>query len=196
MARKISGTPAYPLYWPEGQPRTPDRKRKVARFEVDFATARDHLMDELRRLGARYVVLSTNIPLRLDGLPYARYSEPEDPGVAVYFDLKDQEMVFACDKWRHVQDNTRAIGKTIEALRGIARWGSQEMMQQSFSGFKALPADGQTDWRAMLGNPVTLEEAKITYRRLAASAHPDQGGSHHEMQRLNAAWAAAQKELR
>lgn len=34
----------------------------------------------------------------------------------------------------------RAIEKTIEALRGLERWGAKEMVNAPFRGFKALPA--------------------------------------------------------
>jgi hypothetical protein len=195
MAKSISGEAAFPLAWPEGEPRTPPHKRQRARFELRFAAARDDLLEELRRLKARYPVLSTNVSLRRDGLPYASAPPPADPGVAVYFLLDDDQMVFACDKWDKVEDNVRAIGKTIEALRGISRWGARNMMKRAFSAFKALPA---ADWRSVMGildAGVTLEQVKARYRELAAKLHPDTGGSHHAMQRLNAAWEQAQKEL-
>src|SRR3546814_19053229 len=51
-------------------------------------------------------------------------------------------MTFACDRWDTVRDNVRAIGKTIEAIRGIERWGASDMMERAFSAFEALPAPG------------------------------------------------------
>lgn len=182
----IGSKEAYPLRWPEGERRT--RERQESRFKLTLAAARDDLLLELERLGARYVVISTNVSGR---------RAPIDPGVAVYFDLDGEQLVFACDKWTRVEDNVRAIGKTIEALRGIARWGSREMMKRSFSSFKTLPPDPTADWRATLGiSPVAgLDEAKARYRKLAAAAHPDHGGSQHQMARLNAAWERAQQEL-
>lgn len=186
---------AYPLRWPAGQPR---KRRQAANFKVTMGVARDHLVNELKLLGARYVVVSTNVPTRLDGIPYASWRQPEDPAVAVYFDYDGEPMVFACDKWRKVEHNMRAIGKTIEALRGIARWGTTEMMKRAVSAFKALPADG-SDWRAVLGfahdAQPSWDTVKRTYRDLAATAHPDKGGSEIMMQRLNKAKEAAQKEL-
>lgn len=160
--------------------------------------ARDHLVNELKLLGARYVVISSNVPIRRDGLLYANASTPDDPGVAVYFDYDGSSMVFACDKWNKVEHNVRAVGKTIEALRGIARWGSTDMMKRAVSAFKALPADGATDWRPTLGvskHENNLSFIKEQYRRLAADAHPDRGGNQHQMVRLNKAWEAARKEL-
>ena len=60
-------------------------------------------------------------------------------------------MCFACDKWRDVYDNIYAIGKTIEALRGIERWGTGDMVEQAFTGFVALPSP-KSPWE-ILGVP-------------------------------------------
>jgi hypothetical protein len=49
-------------------------------------------------------------------------------------------MCFACDRWDSVADNVQAIRKTIEALRGIERWGTGDMVQRAFAGFVALPS--------------------------------------------------------
>lgn len=188
-------TTAYPLQWPAGIPRT--RRRQAARFKLTMAGARHDLLYELQRLKAKHVVISTNVPTRRDGLPYSNAKQPDDPGVVVYFTLDGDQMAFPCDKWDKVEDNVRAIGKTIEALRGIARWGAHDMMKAAFSGFKALPADGATDWRSTLGAKPgeDLDAVKARYRTKAAGAHPDKGGSTHEMQRINAAWEAAKKEF-
>jgi hypothetical protein len=65
-------TTAYPLQWPDGRPRTPAHRRTKAAFSTTFAVARDNLVAEVRRLGGRNLVISTNVPLRQDGLPSAR----------------------------------------------------------------------------------------------------------------------------
>ena len=181
---------AYPLHWPAGWPRV--TRRASAAFGLSFAAARDHLFDELRRMGARYIVLSTNVELRRDGLPYANFREPDDVGVAVYFEWHGKQMTFACDRWSKVKDNVRAIGKTIEALRGIERWGASDMMERAFSAFEALPAPGTTApitcWD-VLGVPQGSDNATINaaYRAKARAAHPDAGGTEAEMAALNAA---------
>ena len=60
---------AFPLQWPDGWPRAKHRQR--ARYGVNFVKARDDLFRELRLMNARGVVLSTGVPLRIDGLPRA-----------------------------------------------------------------------------------------------------------------------------
>lgn len=181
----------YPLTWPVGWIRTPEIKRQQARFEVAFTVARDHLLEELRRLGALDAIISSNIPVRQDGLPYARYRQPDDPGVAVYFQLNKKPHVLACDRWLDVKDNLRAIGLHIEATRGIARWGVGSL-EQAFSGYQALPASSNgkpKDWWVVLGvapdAPAT--EIRAAYKELVRRHHPDTGGSNARMLELN--WA-------
>jgi hypothetical protein len=180
---------AYPLTWPDGWKRVPYRTR--SRFEVSgFGKARDFLMAEIRRMGGTSVILSTNIALRNDGLPYANSREPQDPGVAVYFRYgKAREMCFACDAYKTVRENAYAIGKTIEALRGIERWGASDMMERAFRGFAALAATSQEDWWDVLECLPTADVDTINaqYRVRARSEHPDAGGSHEAISRLNAA---------
>lgn len=191
-------TDAYPLAWPAGWPRTPRYKRKHGRFQSSFAKARDMVVAEIRKLGGRYVVVSSNIPLRRDGLPYAGQAEPEDGGIAVYFEKGGKQMVFACDQYDKAWKNLQAIGKTIEAIRGIERWGASDMMERALSAFEALPPP--RDWRAVMGfergAKPSLVELDERYRSLALTRHPDMpGGSDEAMQELNAARDAARKEL-
>lgn len=194
-------TTAYPLQWPDGRPRTAAYKRARASFSTTFAGARDNLISEVRRLGGRHLVISTNVPLRQDGLPYARYAALDDEGVAVYFTLDGRQMCFACDRWNKVEHNMHAIVKTVDALRGIARWGTGDMMAAAFTGFSALPAPGAPRaWREVLGlhsGERNMDIVRAAYRRLAQKHHPDRpGGSHDAMTDLNAALAAAEKELK
>ena len=134
---------AFPLSWPAGRKRTQYRER--AKFDTTFARARDNIVREVGLLAGRYgpdpqIVISTNIALRRDGLPLASQRQPDDPGVAVYFLYKKRQMSFACDRWEKIEHNMQAIAKTIEALRGIARWGTGDMLEAAFTGFTALPA--------------------------------------------------------
>lgn len=189
---------AYPLYWPEGWPRTENYKIKMSAFKVSQHRAQMLMMKEIKLLGGKNPVLSTNIELRQDGLPYARQRPLEDKGVAVYFSLGEKPMVFACDKYTKIGDNIHAIGKTIEALRGIERWGASDMMERAFTGFVALENNPEETWQDVLqvGNSYTLEGCERHYRLLAKEAHPDKPtGSVEAMQKLNWARACARREL-
>lgn len=199
--RKIlmNGIEAFPLSWPAGRPRK--RSPSRAQFsEVSFARARDEVMHQLRLLRVERPILSTNIPLRRDGLAMAATAQPQDRGVAVYFKYKGKPMVFACDQWDKIEHNLWAIAKTIDALRGIERWGSGEMLEQAFSGFQALPAPSKSrGWREVLGYGPSFRpigpELEERFRSLAKQNHPDLGGDHGRMAEINAAYQTARKEL-
>ena len=187
----MSTTTAYPLSWPLGYPRASDRSMGL--FTTSFAQARDGLLEELRLMRADAIVLSSNVELKRDGLPYAGRN-PADPGLAVYFTWRGQQYALACDCWLKVEHNLQAIRKTVEALRGIARWGTSEMMAAAFTGFKALPEQAGPGWNSIwwevLGLPgpsATTEDIQAAYKRQARTAHPDAGGSHERMSLLNEA---------
>lgn len=201
---------AYPLAWPVGRARTSPGYRESANFTVSLAKARDNIVREVVLLaGGRYgpdphVVISSNLALRRDGLPLASQRQPDDPGVAVYFAYKKRQMSFACDRWQKIEHNMQAIAKTIEALRGIARWGTGDMLEAAFSGFTALPppsaaapAQGRLQhWRDVFGTAVqNREQLQKVYRRLAAAHHPDRGGDASLMAELNRARSEALQEL-
>lgn len=184
---------SYPLHWPDGWPRT--KQPKSGLFNTSMANARDGLLEEIRLLGGRNVIISTNVKTYVKSgqeIPYAKQERLDDCGVAVYFTLKNEQRVFACDRWNRIQDNVQAIRKTIEALRGIERWGSSEMLNRVFTGFAALPeTTGQSwAWWAVLGfdSPNRpLAEFEAAYRQKAKAAHPDAGGDNEEMAALNVA---------
>lgn len=165
---------------------------------MTVAVGRDTLLAELRRLGVESVIISTNIELKIDGLPYSNRRPPEDPGAAIYFQHSGRDMCFACDRWATVGENLYAIAKTIEALRGIERWGTGEMVQAAFTGFAALPAPQAPEppWWFTLGvdRGATLAACEAAYKQKAMEHHPDRGGKHDDMVRVNNAIEAARKE--
>lgn len=189
-------TQRYPLTWPGGQPRTPPHMKQYARFDTSQEIAQQRIMDEIWRLGGSDIIISTNIELRKDGMPYASGKPPSDTGVAVYFNFNGNPMAFACDKWIYIKDNMQAIAKTIEALRGIERWGSGEMMRAAFTGFQALPSP-EPHWSQVLGVDIdaSVDDIETAYRKKARDFHPDrEGGSATKMAQLNAARDKAKKE--
>lgn len=192
---------AYPLQWPAGWRRT--KYRQHSRYkQARFGQSRDELLHELKLMGAKYVTLSTNIPLRLDGLPYANTAEPKDPGVAVYWERKGQTQCIACDRWAKCWANLRACLLAVQALRQLERCGASEILDRAFQGFSALPAAGESSrehWRSVLGftpdEPVSRSRATEAYKRRARACHPDLGGSDEAMVELNRAHAEAMAEL-
>lgn len=188
-------TQAYPLHWPPTWPRTLHPKR--ARFDTTFSLARDGLLAELRRLGARDIIISTNLELRLDGLPKAARRQPNDVGVAVYFTLAGNPQCIPCDKWNRLEDNLQAIRLTVEALRGLERWGAKEMVNAAFRGFQALPApQAETWWDILELTPQATEpDIRAAFRRLARLTHPDAGGDKEEFIKLQNAFEEGLRSL-
>jgi hypothetical protein len=207
----------YPLQWPQGWKRTGASHRLRSRFghrgQVSFAQSRSLLLAELERLGAANVVLTSDLPVRGDGLPYAN-GRAEDPGIAVWFVLRGHERVFACDRWLSHAENMLAIAKTVEAMRGMDRWGMADVVNRAFSGFAALPAgdsstspeqprkrgwwevfDIATNIRGAFPANEVLAIVKARHRIFIKAAHPDAGGSHERAAALNAALAEAEAEL-
>lgn len=188
-------TESYPLKWPLGRERTSSWQRKDARFNTTMGRARDELLQELKRLGARDVVISSNVATYRRGgqdIMYADQSAAkEDPGVAVYYTWKGEQYALACDRWKAVMENLQALNKTVDAIRGIERWGTGEMMKAAFAGFKAIPeqaTSGRSCWD-VLGIKQTKDRSVINtaYTNLASKRHPDIGGSHERMVELNEA---------
>lgn len=196
-------TPArqYPLQWPTGWPRT--RKPIKSQFSTGLNKATMGLMEEIRILGARLPVISSNAQYRQDGMPYARQSNFDDSGVAVYFEYKGNPMVFACDRFLGLHENVHSIAKTIEALRSIERWGASDMMERAFTGFTSLPAPivagVKRPWREVMeyGSIIAHETyIQSAYRMLARKYHPDHGGDPAKMSELNVARDEALKEVK
>lgn len=188
-------TQAYPLAWPEGWPRTGAglRERWPASPPPAVAKALAEVQDELRRLGVTNVVLSSNVSLGAEN--------PSDPGVVAYGLYQKQQIAIPCDRWSTVGGNLRAIARTIEAMRGMERWGAKHMIMAMFQGFVALPSagPGQRHWREVL-DFVGIDKPdrgalEIHRRSLAMKAHPDRGGSTDRMAEINAAFDQAVKEL-
>jgi hypothetical protein len=134
-------------------------------------------MEELKRLGATHVVLSTNVELRKrDGLPRSGRRMPDDRGVAVYFQWKGNSQCMPCDKWNRVECNIWAIAKCIEALRGLERWGAKNMVEASFRGFAALPehaSQPKVDYFQGCDTKVTVQKR---FKNLSKLYHPDAEG--------------------
>lgn len=205
----------FPLAWPAHRPRTDAWKRAYGKFTsggkpITMNVAFSRLEAEIGRIGALYPLLSTNIELRLDGQPRSGRSAPYDPGVCLYFTLKDKPFALACDSYRTVEQNVAALTAHLDATRAIARHGVASA-EESLEAFSALPppsrstTPAQISWRDVLGFgssfPTSYDQAdalsliSLRYRERAGKAHPDNGGSDAAMSALNAARDAARKEV-
>jgi len=201
---------ASPLTWPEGWKRnkvkissrfSTKRNQGYGRDNITIAKAVNFILDELQRMGIPdwNIIISTDLRLRNDGLPYSSQRSPEDVGAAVWWKDDDIQRVIALDKYDRIADNIYAIGKTIEALRGIERWGGGEILDRTFTGFASLPGPDHViarSWHDVLdyyGDDIN--EANESYKRARNKAHPDKGGSTEQFHEINSAWEQCEKEL-
>lgn len=184
---------AFPLLWPQGRPRARNQER--SRFNTSLDKASHDLLHELDLLGATSPVISSNLRLRQDGLPLSKQRAPDDTGIAVYFQYNGTPMCFACDKYLQTRDNIQAVMKTIEALRGIERWGTGDMLARAFTGFTALP-NNTRPWRELIAyqDHDKLQAEKL-FRPIMAKAHPDRGGSDEQFHVATKAREEMRKEL-
>jgi len=182
------GIDAYPLTWPEGWKRTPPARRVRAKFskgerqyssapgggsrfthrDITIADGVRRVLAELDRLGvaAGDSIISTNVRVRLDGLPYSTSSEPDDPGAAVYWRRRKEASprCMAIDRYDRVADNLAAIAATLNAMRAIERHGGAVILERAFTGFTALPPPGKTaarGWRDVLATEGEIESAIV-----------------------------------
>jgi len=196
----------HPLSWPAGWKRTDRHARRRAEFSKSIKTtwrdgtvrngtrsltvaeALTRLGGELSRLGATDELLSSNLAVRLDGLPRSGEAEPSDPGAAVYFKLKGKDRCLACDRWDRVADNIAAIAQHIDALRRIDRYGVGTM-EQAFAGYAALPPTHE-DWWLVLGVSPRADAATVkeAYRTLLMTHHLHRGGDPEVMAKINRAY--------
>jgi len=209
----------YPLSWPAGWRRTPSALRRRARFnkkerqhgatgeflyarssDLTVSQATERVLGELFALGVSQknetMIISTNLKVRLDGLPRSDQSAPADPGAAVYWERKGKRQVMAIDQYDRVADNLAAIAATLEAMRAIERHGGAQILERAFTGFDQLPEPN--NWRHVLGlttETATMDKAEAAYKKLAMARHPDRGGTHEQMAAINAAWDQAKREF-
>jgi hypothetical protein len=141
----------------------PDHKREWSRFDSTWSQTLKLLAREIDYLAGRDVVFECDVreqDIRNDGMLRAN-ARAETPAIVIAFDSKHGPQLHRCDKftsrWSEQgpgwQQNARAIGLTLEALRACDRYGAVETGQQ-YAGFKALPAG-----RAMPASHMTEDEA-------------------------------------
>jgi hypothetical protein len=207
---------AYPLSWPDGWKRAKYRNSAAfnktkepkhvngqlvpqgkGRLSVADAVGRVLSQLGMMRVSPDDILISTNVRLRLDGLPRSD-QEPSDPGAAVYWQKKGKTMrCMAIDQYTRVADNLAAIAATLDAMRAIERHGGATILDRAFLGFAALPEHASQPWREVLGiqGSATLDLVESRFRALVKVHHPDVGGKDEDFLRIKEAREAALLEL-
>lgn len=172
-------TGQFPLNWPNGEERTKYPVRSNFSKKT-FGRVRNELIKEIQRIGAESAIMSCNLELRQDGLPYSTRRQPDDSGVALYFNFEGEPKAICCDKWKTVEENIWSIINTIKAIRAIERWGTSNIKNKILSGLKQLPEAGaprEIFYRATGTHPKsTVDEVTTAWRNWIKDNHPDKGG--------------------
>jgi hypothetical protein len=192
---------AFPLDWPLGYKRT--ASRSYSRFKQTGDDAQRFLRNELSKIGARNIIVSSNVPVRKDGMMYSEHMNKvvTDPGVAVYFNLNGEAKVIVADQFTRVWENIYAIGKTLESMRAIERYGASDFINRAFKGFTALPEAIETpykrEWWVVLGVDKHANSAQIkeAYRIKSKLVHPDKGGTAAQFQEMQDAYREAMAQF-
>jgi hypothetical protein len=186
------------MEWPRTEPynRKSDHRFGGGR-KLAMGRAVNQLVSELRLLGAINIIVSSNIPTKGDGLPYADDRRLEDPGIAVYFDFKKKPRVMARDGFVSAAANIRSLTLAIDGLRLLERHGGSRMLEKAFDGFLALaPPNWKKHWREVFGvKPDWTGDIAALYREKAKQRHSDVGGSDTLMAELNVAYTEARNAL-
>lgn len=202
--------PAFPLQWPAGWKRTPPAQRKRASFgkkttssgksQLSIADALKRVRAVLMQMGVRdyNLIISTNVALRQDGWPRSDGREPTDPGVAVYWQDTSKEgwprRCMAIDMYDRAADNLAAVAASLDALRAVKRHGGAEILDRTFTGFAAIEhkPSGEAHWSDILDcdRNASTSEVRAAFMRVRSKAHPDNGGSAGEFQRVMQAFQA------
>lgn len=190
----------YPLRWPHGWPRHKGARDSERRFNgpmYRWDRVVRGLREELTKIGARNVIISTNQPVRSDGEPYAQVRNISDVGVAVYFTRNGRSLVMAQDRFNTVQGNVRSLAMAIEGLRQMERHGGAVMLERAFEGFAALPPP-ESCWQTLGiaprkdGAQRTRDEIMNAFKIEAEKAAAGNGG---DLDRVRKARDAALKEI-
>lgn len=186
----LSDVTEYPLCWPDSQERA--AARIASPFKATMATALQQIENEMRLWRAIDHVIS-KAPAYRRG--------PVDPGVALWWSPPIKKpgaaelRVLACDRYQLAEANLRAIGLTLEALRGCDRWGAYTREQAIEGARLALPAPAAARpwWHVIAvseSSPLVVIEA--AYRALAK----ERAGDREAMIELNLAIEAAREAKR
>lgn len=160
----------------------------------------DLLEREALQLGCKHLVIEADFKegqIRNDGWPKATAS-PSSPRVVIsLLESHHGPLRYPCDTFDRFEDNVRAVGLALQALRTVDRYGVTRRGEQ-YAGWKALPAStgptmtaqvaaevvqvlsGSSPAESREGATEVLEmadHARAIVREALRRCHPDTGGS-------------------
>ena len=185
------------LNWPAGFDRTSDGSReRTTKFKVSLADTAADIEQEMDRLDPEDWRVSTDSSgshTKQSGLP--KYSaNPSDPGAVLRWTKDGEQFAVACDHYRSLRDNLRTAYLWVNETR---KRGDRpvETGETEFAAARLPPADEDSDAVVATGAEPAHEVLEVApeadpgviqaaAREKLKTAHPDQGGSTAEFQRI------------
>lgn len=156
-----------------------------------WSATTNELAETMRKWGVRDYMVTNDLPVRSRTKQYQTLSER----LVVLKYIKDGTPVqLVMDTQSRAVDNFRVLYLAVEAMRMNDQRGLTDVVRQAYA---QLPAPVDDDAYAIVGarpewaNMADIEQA---YHRRARQLHPDKGGTHEQMARLNAAMEQIRKE--
>jgi len=182
--------------WPAGWERTDDYHRQSgSKFQASLADTTSEIAAEMDRMGVdewRASTGSGGAYTKSNGLP-KHTANPDDPGFVLRWSKDEEQFAVACDKYRRLRDNARAVYLWVHETR----MRSNRPVQTGEDEFAAarLPS-GEDD--AVAADPPPHEVLEVAedapeaivegaYRAKVQDVHPDKGGSREAFERVQRA---------
>ncbi len=193
MSKTFVNASAFPLQWLPGFHRT--KHRESSRFSTSLFQALENVNNELKKFAkdsgkkVESIVISSNYSLT--------DTQPDDPGVCVYFVWDGESCCIPIDRYNKVECNLQAIFKCIGAKRTMLRHGGINLVKTENRGLNSLPAPTE-NWRSILNLDDSVNDIAVVkkqWKKMISDNHPDRGGDDEFSAKINKAWKDAQEEL-
>lgn len=185
------------LQWPAEWPRTTNPKRS-AFADRTLLQSIDNLRGELRKFGAKNIIVTVDFELRRDGEPASRVQKGWDQAVTVYFEKGDAKLLIPCDQYDFMPDNVHAICLCVEAYRSLERHCGGNILTGAMQGFAAIESrSSRRGWWDILecSKNATPAEIRTAYSKLVLTHHPDHGGDGEKLLEINDAYQDAMEAV-
>jgi hypothetical protein len=185
------------LDWPPNFERTPERERtRNNSYDVSLSKAFTDLETELDRLGVdahRYGFDARQ--RKRDQRPYSR-ANPDDPSFVLRWKMGGDQYAVACDRYSRLRDNVRTVGLYLHEKRkmegrpvatGESEFANARLPPGDESREAVVVADGAAKPPHEVldvAEDAPEDVVRAVARRLAANAHPDQGGDVEQYKRI------------
>lgn len=182
------------LDWPTGFERTPEAERTKNRsFQASLGSTTKELAAEMDRMDVDdWRAAIGNQHTKSNGLPLSN-ANPDDPGFVLRWTDDGEQFAVACDAYSRLRDNVRAVYLWVHETR--MRGNRPVVTGDSAFAAARLPAGDDEAVVAseppheVLGVEHDADSATVrsAFRERVMDAHPDNGGSPAEFQRVTEA---------